>query len=467
MAVKSFPKNFIWGAGTSAFQIEGGVHEAGRGESIWDRYTHEKGRIADGSNADVACDHFNRMPEDVALMKGLGLGSYRFSIAWPRVFPQGRGVANSAGLDFYDALVDNLLEAGIRPFPTLYHWDLPQTLQDQGGWANRDIVDAFAEYSQAVTRRLGDRVKQWVTHNEPWCIAVLGHEEGAHAPGFKDPVKALQVSHHLLLSHGRATRIIGQEVAGAEVGIVNNYCPAYPASDSAGDHDAARWFDGFFNRWFLDPIFHGKYPEDAIADRVARGHLPGSELPFVKDGDMAEIAAPQDFLGINYYSRNVMRANKEGQPEAVAMAPKEDLTDMEWEVFPEGLFKSLTDLNKNYAPKKIYIAENGAAYDVAAHKDGRIADEKRVAYLHSHLLALHRAIDAGVPVDGYYLWSLFDNFEWALGYEKKFGLYAIEEKTLDRLPKDSANWYRNVVAANAIDDSPPSPIQGETRAKKV
>jgi len=267
-----------------------------------------------------------------------------------------------------------------------------------------------------------------------------------------------------LLSHGRATIAIKNEVTGAEVGLVNNYCPAYPATDSEGDQDAARWFDGFFNRWYLDPVFHGKYPEDAVADRVQSGHLTGSELPFVQQGDFAEISTPMDFLGINYYSRNVMKADENGHREAVVMAAKEELTDMEWEVFPDGLYKSLMDINRTYAPRKIYITENGAAYDVAVSTDGRIADDERISYLHSHLLALHRAIADGVPVDGYYLWSLLDNFEWAWGYEKKFGLYAFEDKTFDRIPKDSANWYRNVMAANAIDDSPPSTIQGEPRA---
>ncbi len=464
MGSKKFPKGFLWGAATSAQQIEGGRHAGGRGESIWDRFSAEPGRIADGTNSDRACDHFHRWPEDIALMKGLGLGAYRFSISWPRVFPQGRGVLNSEGLDFYDALVDHLLEAGIRPFPTLYHWDLPQPLQDQGGWLNRDIVDAFVEYSAAVTGRLGDRVKQWVTHNEPWCIATLGHEEGCHAPGHKNPAEALQVAHHLLLSHGRATKAIRQEVAGAEVGLVNIQCPAYPATDCEADRDAARWFDGFFNRWYMDPVFLGKYPEDAIADRWSRGHLPGPELPFVQTRDMAEIAEPLDFLGLNYYSRSVLRANEQGQPEAVIVVPKEELTDMGWEVYPEGFFKTLTEVNKKYAPKRIYIAENGAAYDVPADKNGRIADDKRVAYLQQHLLAIHRAIAAGVPVEGYFAWSLLDNFEWALGYEKKFGLYALQEDSLDRIPKDSAAWYGDVVSSNAVEDNLPSPTQGESRA---
>ena len=274
MSRMKFPEGFIWGAATSSQQIEGATGEGGRGESIWDRFSAVSGKIEDGSNSDIACDHFHRWRDDIELMKWLGLGAYRFSIAWPRIIPTGTGLVNAAGLDFYDSLVDGLLEAGIEPFPTLYHWDLPQVLQDKGGWAARDTAEAFVEYSAAVARRLGDRVKRWVTHNEPWCIATLGHEEGHHAPGHLDPPEALRVAHHLLLSHGWATEAIRREVANAEVGIVHNYCPAYSATDSEGDRDAARWFDGFFNRWYLDPVFKGAYPADAVADRVAAAHGP-------------------------------------------------------------------------------------------------------------------------------------------------------------------------------------------------
>jgi beta-glucosidase len=459
-----FPADFRWGAATSALQIEGAATAGGRGESIWDRFAATAGKIADGSRPDVACDHYHRWQEDIGLMKELGLQAYRFSIAWPRVLPRGSGTVNEAGLDFYERLVDGLLAAGIEPFPTLYHWDLPQALQDSGGWARREIVEDFAEYAAVVTRRLGDRVTRWVTHNEPWCVATLGHEEGHHAPGHLDPAEGLRVAHHLLLSHGLATRAIRREAPSAEVGIVLIQCPAMPATDSEADHDAARWFDGFFNRWYLDPVFRGEYPADAVADRVARGQLPGPEMPFVQDGDLETIATPQDFLGLNYYSRSVMRADAQGQPQAVKMAPDEELTDMGWEVYPDGLYDSLTRVHREYWPGRIYIAENGAAYDDPAGPDGRIGDERRITYLREHLLAAHRAIADGVPLAGYFAWSLMDNFEWALGFEKKFGLCAVEPQTLRRIPKDSAFWYRDVVAANAVTDPVTPKIQGDSRA---
>ncbi len=457
-----FPEGFIWGTATSSQQIEGAVNQDGRGESIWDRFASKPGNISDGSRPDVACDHYNRWPEDIQQMQWLGLDAYRFSIAWPRIFPQGRGQVNSAGLDFYERLVDGLLAAGIEPYPTLYHWDLPQRLQDEGGWANRSIVNAYADYAEAVTRRLGDRVSRWVTHNEPWCIACLGHEEGHHAPGHKDPAEALAVAHHILLSHGRAVPVIRREAKNAEVGIVQIHCPAYPATNSADDQDAARWFDGGFNRWFMDPVFKGSYPADAVADRIAAGHLSSSEMPFVQDGDLGIISAPLDFLGLNYYSRNVMKVDENGRRVAVKVVPREELTDMDWEVYPEGFLRSLMTVHQDYSPPKIYITENGAAYDYPIGANGRIADTKRITYLREHLLALHQAIQSGVPVQGYFAWSQMDNFEWALGYEKKFGLYAVDTETQNRTAKDSAYWYRDVVAANAVDDSDSSPSQGES-----
>jgi beta-glucosidase len=461
-----FPEGFLWGAATSAQQIEGGRREGGRGDSIWDRFAAEPGRIADGSSPDIACDHYHRWREDIGLMRRLGLGAYRFSIAWPRILPDGRGAVNRAGLDFYDALVDGLLEAGIQPFPTLYHWDLPQALQDRGGWSNRDTVAAFVDYTVAVTRRLGDRIRHWVTHNEPWCAATLGHEEGHHAPGHRDPAEALRVAHHLLLSHGLAAAAIRREVASAEVGIVIIHCPAHPASERESDREAARWFDGFFNRWYLDPVFRGAYPADAIADRVARGHLPGPELPFVEAGDLAAISGPLDFLGLNYYSRVVMRAGPDNRPEAVPAGPPGELTTMGWEVYPQGLQESLVRIHHDYAPRTIYITENGAAYDDAADSEGRITDARRVAYLREHLLAARRAMTQGVPLAGYFLWSLLDNFEWGCGYGKRFGLFAVDPGTRERIPKASAGWYRDIVAANAVvDDSAPI-SEGESRASQ-
>lgn len=461
-----FPDGFTWGAATSAQQIEGGRHEDGRGESIWDRFAATSGKIEDGSNSDIACDHYHRWREDIDLMTDLGLDSYRFSIAWPRILPEGRGTPNPAGLDFYDALVDGLLEAGIQPFPTLYHWDLPQALQDEGGWGERKTVEAFVDYARVVVERLGDRVGEWVTHNEPWCIASLGHEEGHHAPGHLDPAEALRVAHHLLLSHGRATKAIREVSTGAAVGIVHNYCPAFPATDSDADHDAARWFDGFFNRWYLDPLFRGEYPADAIADRIDAGHihLEGSDLPFVLDGDLAIISTPLDFLGVNYYSRVIMATGEDGKRAAVPPPRPEELTTMGWEVYPRGLYDSLMRIHREYAPRRIYIAENGAAYDDPSGADGRIADTRRIDYLREHLLAAQQAIVDGVPLAGYYAWSLMDNFEWGFGYAKKFGLYAVDPETLVRIPKDSAAWYRGVVSANAVDEAIMPPSRGDTRA---
>jgi len=448
-----FPEGFLWGAATSAHQIEGAFREGGRGESIWDRYAKVAGNIADGSDASVACDHYHRWREDVALLRWLGVGAYRFSIAWPRVVPHGRGAVNSAGLDFYDALIDALLEAEIRPCVTLYHWDLPMALQSSGGWAARETAEAFVEYADAVSARLGDRVSHWATHNEPSCIATLGHENGEHAPGHRAPAEALRVAHHLLLSHGWAVEALRRNSPRAEVGIVLNLTPAWPASPNAADRDAARWFDGVFNRWYLDPLFRGQYPADAVSDRARQGHLEGPGLPFVRAGDLDVISTPVDFLGVNYYSRVVMKSGANGQPESVAMAPKEQLTDMGWEVFPQGLFDLLVRLEREYRPRKIYITENGAAYTDTVDATGRVADARRVEYMRDHLVAAHRALAAGVPLHGYFAWSLLDNFEWAHGYTKRFGLFGVDYTTQARIPKSSAFWYRAVVAANAVDES--------------
>jgi beta-glucosidase len=464
MTDKRFPAGFIWGAATSAQQIEGGRHAGGRGDSIWDRFAAEPGRIADGSTPDVTCDHYARWREDIGLMKWLGLDGYRFSIAWPRILPAGRGAVNAAGLDFYDALVDGLLEAGIQPFPTLYHWDLPQPLQDAGGWCARGTVDAFADYAEVVARRLGDRVRRWTTHNEPWCAATLGHEEGHHAPGLKDPVRALAAAHHLLLSHGRATAVLRDVSPGCEVGLVLIHCPAYPATPSAADVDAARWFDGFFNRWYLDPVFRGAYPADVVADRIRAGHLVSAAPDFVHDGDLATIAAPLDFLGINYYSRVVWRADAAGRPAAVQVVPAAERTTMDWEVFPEGLYDALLRVHRDYGPQRIYITENGAAFDDVVDPQGGIDDPRRIAYLREHLRAVRRAIDDGVPVQGYFAWSLLDNFEWGFGFEKRFGLFAVAAGSLDRRPKRSAFWYRDVVSAGAVDDASTPSTQGVHRA---
>jgi beta-glucosidase len=452
MHMHAFPKDFVWGVATSALQIEGAVGEDGRGESIWDRFAATPGKIEDGSNPSVACDHYRRWPEDVRLLQWLGAGAYRFSVAWPRIVPSGRGAVNAAGLDFYDALVDALLEGGIQPFVTLYHWDLPQPLQERGGWGARDTAEAFVDFTRIVAERLGDRVRHWITHNEPSCVATLGHEEGQHAPGFRDPALALRVAHHVLLSHGWAVRALRQHAPGSEVGITLHLPPAEAASTSVADRDAARQLDGSSNRWYLDPLFRGRYPEDAIADRVRRGHLQGPDMPFVQAGDLQVIAEPMDFLGVNYYSRVVVRASAAGDPVAVRMVPKNERTEMGWEVYPQGLHDLLVRIDREYRPATIYLTENGAAFRDTVGDGGRVADPRRVEYLHGHFLAAHRALVEGVPLRGYFVWSLLDNFEWGQGFTKRFGLVWVDFATQQRIPKDSALWYRDVAAANAIHD---------------
>lgn len=450
MSARRLPDGFLLGAATSAQQIEGAAREGGRGESVWDRFAATPGKIADGSDPSVACDHFHRWREDVALMRELRLDAYRFSIGWSRVMPGGRGPANAAGLDFYDALVDELLAAGITPFVTLNHWDLPQALDERGGWGARDTVDAFLDYAAAAAARLGDRVKHWITHNEPWCIATLGHEDGHHAPGRRDPAEALRVAHHLLLSHGRALDVLRREAKGAEAGITLILSAVEAASGSDADRDAARQYDGTFNRWFLDPLFRGAYPADVVADRVRRGHLASPELPFVRPGDLEAIATPADFLGVNYYSRAVMKAGPDGHPEGVPQAPKEDLTEMGWEVWPRGLRDLLARLTREYDPRALHVTENGAAFADAPGPDGRVSDPRRVEYLRAHLEAALDAVAEGVPLRGYFAWSLLDNWEWGLGYAKRFGLYRVDFGTQRRTPKDSALFYREVATARAV-----------------
>ncbi len=459
MTARLFPDGFLWGVATSAYQIEGATRAHGRGESIWDRYASVPGNIADGSDGSVACDHYHRWREDLALMSRLGVKSYRFSVAWARAMPHGRGAVNQAGLDFYDALVDGLLEAGIRPFATLDHWDLPQRLQDTGGWPARGTADAFVAFAEAVSMRLGDRVKDWTTHNEPWCIATLGHELGMHAPGLRDPAAALRASHHLLLSHGWAVPVLRRNSPGARVGIVVNLAPAYPASGSDADREATRRFDGAFNRWHLDPVFRGRYPQDAVEDRERDGILPGGEMPWVEAADLAAIAAPLDYLGINYYSRAVLRSDRvpeaENAPRTVFEDPAELRTEMGWEVQPQGLEDLLLRIHREYGPPALHVTECGAAFDDRPGPGGRIADFRRIDFLRDHLLAAHRAIAAGVPLAGFFVWTLLDNFEWQHGYTKRFGIVWTDRETLDRTPKDSALWYRDVIAANAVEDAAP------------
>ena len=426
MTLRAFPADFVLGVATSSHQIEGAFHVDGRGASIWDRFAATPGTIADGSDASVACDHYHRYPADIALMRDLGVQSYRFSIAWSRVVPDGDGAIEERGLDFYDRLVDGLLAAGISPCVTLYHWDLPQALEDRGGWRVRPTALAFARYAEVVARRLGDRVPRWITHNEAWCIATLGHEIGEHAPGLRDPVAAIAVRHHLLLSHGLAVPLIRQHSPGAEVGITHNLQPVVPASPSAADRDLARRIDGAFNRWLTDPIFKpGAYPRDLVADHVAAGQLPpDGRQPWVLDGDMAIIAAPIDFLGMNYYSRVVARdeAALDNLPRTIAVAPESRRTEMGWEIHAPSLVLLLERVMAEWAPKKIYITECGGAWSDGPDGAGRVADARRVAFFEDHLAACLVAIERGIPLAGFYAWSLLDNFEWAHGYGKRFGI---------------------------------------------
>jgi len=438
----TFPKDFLWGVATASYQIEGAVSEDGRGETIWDRFSHTPGKVVNGDTGDVACDHYHRYPQDIALMRELGVKGYRFSMAWSRVLPTGTGTSNPKGLDFYDRLVDEILAAGITPFATLYHWDLPQVLQDRGGWTNPESVKWFAEYTDLITRHLGDRVKNWATHNEPFVIAFVGNYYGAHAPGIKDLPTSLHVAHHLLLSHGAAVPVIRQNVPDARVGIVPNLYAVDPASDSEADRLAAQYYDAFQNRWFLDPLFKGHYPADLV-ERL------GDNLAGIDLASVSQAAVPIDFLGINYYSRNVLSWDESNpalpfRHKNPAGAP---VTAMDWEVYPEGLYRTLVRVHQEYAPKAIYITENGAAYNDPTPTNGVVSDPERTEYLKQHFKAAENAIDQGVPLKGYFVWSFLDNFEWAEGYNKRFGIVYVDYATQQRTPKQSARFYQQMIGA--------------------
>lgn len=456
MAARSFPGDFVWGTATSSYQIEGAAFEDGRSESIWDRFCREPGKVQGGDTGDVACDHYHRYRDDVLLMRELGVSAYRFSVAWPRVLPAGRGAANPAGLDFYDRLVDTLLEADIQPYCTLYHWDLPQVLEAQGGWTHRGTAAAFVEFADAVTRRLGDRLGHYITHNEPWCASMLGYQQGIHAPGRQDWPAALAASHHLLLSHGLAVPVIRTNCPGAQVGITLNLSPTVPASGSHADRDATRHADGYLNRWFLEPLFLGHYPADMVADYRGMGRLPAGLDPASSE-DLAAIAVPLDFLGINYYFRNVIRSETvpeaRNDPREIEVAPASEWTDMGWEVYPDGLREILTRVHLDYRPKAIYVTENGCSYGDTPGPDGRVRDVRRCRYYYDHLVACHRAIEDGVPLRGYFAWSFLDNFEWDRGYAQRFGLHHVDYDSQVRVPKDSARLFRRIALENRIPDT--------------
>ena len=442
----AFPESFIWGAATAAYQIEGAWDEDGKGPSIWDVFCRVPGAIQNGDTGDVACDHYHRWREDVVLMRELGLQAYRFSISWPRVLPEGKGKVNRPGLDFYDRLVDALLAADIRPFVTLYHWDLPQALQEEGGWPVRDTACRFADFADVVSRRLGDRVRRWITLNEPWVAAYAGYGNGYHAPGIRNPLAAVQATHHLLLAHGLAVPVLRENGdAATQVGITLNLSPVHPASDRPADEEAAHRYDGFLNRWFLDPLFCGHYPEDML-------EMLGSALPDRYEEDLETIAVPVDFLGVNYYTRTVVADD----PDSVVVETREvkpagrPYTEMGWEVYPEGLYEILTRVHRDYAPPCIYITENGAAFADQVDAEGRVHDAQRVGFLREYIAQAHCALEEGVPLAGYFVWTLLDNFEWAYGYSKRFGIVYVDFATQERIVKDSGIWYRGVIAENGV-----------------
>ena len=425
-----FPDDFIWAVATSSFQIEGAAREDGKGESIWDRFCTVPGVIADASNGDVACDHYHRWSEDLDLVASLGVNAYRFSVSWPRVRPNGSGAWNNKGVDFYERVVDGLLERGVTPYVTLNHWDLPQELQARGGWADRETVYRFVEYARGIAARLGDRVASITTHNEPWVMSVLGHETGIFAPGVKDRAVAMQVAHHLMLSHGLALQALRAQGCKARLGIVLNLAPMHPATDTPADRVSAQLEDGRLLRWYMDPLFKATYPADVLAYLDA-------DAPQVQAGDMAAIATPMDFLGVNYYSRGVVSAAGPWDTKRSGLP----LTDMDWEVYPEGLTELLLRLHRDYPVPPLFVTENGAAFKDHL-VDGRVADERRIDYISRHLGAIAEAIRQGVSMQGYMVWSLMDNFEWASGFEKRFGIVYVDYASQTRTLKDSALWYR-------------------------
>ncbi|MEP6758339.1 MAG: GH1 family beta-glucosidase [Actinomycetota bacterium] len=442
----TFPADFLWGAATAAYQIEGAWQEDGKGPSIWDTFSHTPGNIARGETGDVACDHYHRWTDDIALMRDLGLRAYRFSVSWPRVLPEGTGHANEPGLDFYDRLIDGLLAADIAPVATLFHWDLPQALQDLGGWRARETIDAFVAYADIVSRRLGDRVPMWITHNEPSVVAIDGHVVGEHAPGLRDPALGLQVAHHLLVSHGLAVQVIRANAPAAEIGITINVWPQRAASDAPQDAAAAERQYAADAGWYLDPLYGNGYPEEIWNLYASAGIAPA-----VADGDLETIAVPTDFLGLNYYSRSLVRADPSAEPfGAVAVDEPGEYTDVGWLVIPDGLYDLLTRVWRDHRPQAIYVTENGAAFTDVVAADGSIHDGRRLAYLREHFHAAHRALAEGVPLRGYFVWSLLDNFEWAEGYDKRFGIVRVDFDTLERTVKDSGRWYRDVIATGEV-----------------
>ncbi|BER91634.1 GH1 family beta-glucosidase [Atrimonas thermophila] len=436
-----FPKDFVFGVATSSYQIEGAWNEDGKGESIWDRFTHTPGNIQDGTTGDVACDHYHRFEEDVELMEKLGIDAYRFSIAWTRIFPEGKGRINEKGVKFYQQLIEKLKAAGIKPVITLYHWDLPQALQDIGGWESEETVEAFEEYARFLFKNFGKEVFLWITHNEPWVTAFIGNYEGRHAPGKRNFRVALSVSRNLLLAHGRAVRAFRNEKPKGKIGITLNLSPIYPASGEEKDKKAAQRFDGYLNRWFLDPLFRGQFPEDMLSWYERKGF----SIDPLSQEESTLVAQPLDFLGINYYHRFVIRQGNEPVLEvAEERNPYNEKCDMGWEVYPRGIYEITERITKDYQPSAIYITENGIATPDILEEE-TVEDLRRIVYLRDHLLWVYQAIEAGFPIQGYFVWSLLDNFEWDKGLTKRFGIVYVDYTTLRRFPKKSFFWYQRLI----------------------
>ncbi|MFZ5820990.1 MAG: GH1 family beta-glucosidase [Chloroflexota bacterium] len=447
MTKLSFPDHFLWGAAASAYQIEGAYNENGKGESIWDRFVRWDAHVLNGDTGDVACDHYHRMPHDVALFKELGIPCYSFTVSWTRVLPDGRGPVNAQGLDFYDRLTDELLASGIQPKATLYHWDFPQALQELGGWPNRDSADWFAEYAQVVFAKLADRVKFWATHNEPWVAAFLGYATGIHAPGMCDYSQAYQTAHHLLLAHGKAVQAFRQGGYDGQIGLILNLNGLAPASDSQADIAATQRVHDETHALFLDPVFNGTYPQ-ALFDFI------GPHQPKVQGGDAGLIHQPIDFLGLNHYNTDLVAFDVHGGLNKARLTPYSasgwGRTEMNWGIHPGGLKKEALYIKENYGNPPLYITENGCAMPDEPDETGFVADWDRIRFIKGHLHALHEAIQAGADVRGYFVWSVFDNFEWERGYGPRFGLVRVNYETLKRTPKQSAYWFRDVIASNAI-----------------
>lgn len=442
----SFPTGFRWGTATAAYQIEGAWNADGRGLSIWDTFSHTPGKTYHGASGNVAADHYHHWEQDVALMAELGLNAYRFSIAWPRIIPAGAGPVNPAGLDFYDRLVDALLAKGIEPYITLYHWDLPQALEEQGGWPARATASAFGKYARVVAERLSDRVTHWITLNEPWVSAMGGYFTGDHAPGRRDPAAAFAAVHHLLLAHSEGMAAIRAAARRpVQVGITLNLSDVQPASESELDQAAAFLFDAALNQLFLDPLYRGAYPAALLPQLSNTAGL-------IQPGDLEHIAAPLDFLGVNYYSRYVIRHDPEFPViQASPVQPVGNEYSQMWEIYPEGLYNMLTRVWRDYHPAVLYVTENGIPVADAPDADGRVRDERRIRYLRDHVAQCHRALEAGVPLRGYFVWSLLDNFEWAFGYQMRFGLIYVDYETQARIVKDSGQWYARVIRQNGLE----------------